>query len=100
MSDEALDAWVDEVLDEYERYQALPYPKERWSVYLQARPCGQRPLSISGFVPSAVQDALVWLHDGGMGQGCIATTLGITNHGVIGDSLKRLEDQYEDEDEP
>jgi hypothetical protein len=91
----SLDEWVDEILDEYEQWQAVPEPKDSWRSHIKN--LSQPPDCIKMCVPAAIQDAMVWFHDAGMSHGNIASILRIANSEVIRDALELLDAEYEDE---
>jgi hypothetical protein len=95
-----VEEWVDAVLDYYETRTWGRY--DPWEKSWEKNIYGKFPLppvidlNHSDFDPQALQDAMVWLHDGGLKPYEIAVILRVSKKG-IGKRLEQLDSEYDDE---
>jgi len=95
-----VEEWVDAVLDFYETRTWGRH--DPWEDSWECKVYGKFPLPPSidlkqpSFDPSVLQDAMVWLHDGGLKPYEIAVILRLPKKG-IGKVLEKLTTEYEEE---
>lgn len=93
---QTLEDWVDSILDEYE---AKEWTLNDWREHVRRFPL---PAIIDynqlDFNPKVLQDAMVWLYDGGLRPREVAAVLHVPDNG-IGKVLERLAREYEDDED-
>ena len=94
-----VERWVDIVLDEFEAgaWQKTGYTT--WREYAHDRYYLPLPLDPGSreFDPQQVQDAMIWLWDGGFRLQHIAVALRLPNTGGLREAIEAAQDLYEDE---
>jgi len=95
-----LEDWVDSVLDYYETRTWGRY--DPWEKSWEKNIYGRFPLppvidlNHADFDPQALQDAMMWLHDGGLKPREVASVLHLPKKG-IGKALEKLAVEYSDD---